>query len=95
MGCRLISFFVDGGEGRAGEAEGEASFRDWILISCPEGSLIEIFFPGTKAPALALSDIGRVGFMIGCTIGLEVGSSLVKTVESLGIRGMGMRGTGM
>jgi hypothetical protein len=33
-----------------------------MLSSCPElGFLIEIFFPGTKAPALALSDVGRVG----------------------------------
>jgi hypothetical protein len=33
-----------------------------MLISCPElGFLIVIFFPGTKSPALALSDVGRMG----------------------------------
>ena len=62
MGCRLGSFFIGGGEGGAGKpARGGTRFNDSILTSCPEGFLIEIFFPGTKAPALALSDVGRVG----------------------------------
>jgi hypothetical protein len=62
MGCRLMSFLIDGGEGGGGGAPGGCvGFSDSILTSCPEEFLIEIFFPGTKAPALALSDVGRVG----------------------------------
>lgn len=62
MGCRLMSFLTDGGEcGIGGAPGGGTRFSDSTSTSCPEGCLIEIFFPGTKAPALALSDVGRVG----------------------------------
>ena len=39
---------------------GGARFSVSRVTSCPEAFFIETFFVGTKAPALALSDVGRL-----------------------------------
>jgi hypothetical protein len=62
MTVRLTSALTDAGEDETGgTAEGgEVRLSVSRVTSCPEEFLIETFFAGTKAPALALSDVDRL-----------------------------------